>query len=220
MVKRSTGRVYLIAGGKWHTFESIVRAIFIDRGIAHPKVVYSGIANDENHDFFAWAKAACMHAGARSVVHAHSRMPARALKAYQNADIIFVSGGDVEIGMQGLTQRGWDNEFKKMYQAGTDFIGVSAGSIMLTNAWVRWPHNDEGVPRIFKCLGLAPVYCDTHDEPRWEELAILLELLRKPSCGYGLCSGSAGRAMGSRIVNIAGSITVVQRKAAAGKSRL
>ncbi len=79
-----------------------------------------------------------------------------------------------------MWRRGWrswrnldlTSYLRELAEQGKPFIGLSAGSIMLARSWVRWPDSDEeGSAEVFPCLGVAPVYCDTHDEEAgWEEL--------------------------------------------------
>ncbi len=64
---------------------------------------------------------------------------------------------------------------------------------MLAKAWVRWvdPRFDASA-ELFPCLGLAQVYCDTHDEEDgWEELQVLARLAPEGSVCYGIPSGAA-----------------------------
>jgi hypothetical protein len=80
----------------------------------------------------------------------------------------------------------------ELYCSGKLIFGLSAGSIMLTRSWVRW--NKASMPSVFRCLDLAPVFCDVHGESEsWEELKALLTLLPDSSVGYGIRAGSALR---------------------------
>ena len=108
--------------------------------------------------------------------------------------MIFVSGGDVEAGMRVLERTGFAPLLKELHQAGKPFIGLSAGSIMLAQSWVRWPDaDDDATAETFPCLGLAPLLCDTHAEKEdWEELKVLLKL-SGAAMGYGIPSGAALR---------------------------
>ena len=59
-------------------------------------------------------------------------------------------------------------------------------------AWIQWPNpHDDASAQLFPCLGLAPVYCDTHGEAaRWTELKALLARLPEGAEGFGIPSGS------------------------------
>jgi hypothetical protein len=107
------------------------------------------------------------------------------------ADGIFVSGGDVERGMTVLDRLDLSRHLRTLAAQGKPLIGLSAGSIMLARSWIRWGGaGDDASAEVFPCLGLAPLYCDTHDEESgWEELRALLRLLPVGSEGWGIPSG-------------------------------
>ena len=115
---------------------------------------------------------------------------ARALLA--DCDLVFMSGGDVEHGMNLLNERGVADELRALARAGKPFLGISAGSIMTCKHWVRFPGDDESKAEPFECLGIAPVHMDAHSESdNWPELRALVKLLAKKdadSIGYGVPS--------------------------------
>ena len=119
---------------------------------------------------------------------------AKARSLLQGADLIFISGGDVEAGMRVLERTGFDSLLMEMHQAGKPFIGASAGSIMLAQSWVRWTDAaDDSTAESFSCLNLVPLLCDTHAEKEdWEELKVLLKI-SGAAVGYGIPSGAALR---------------------------
>src|SRR5664280_2650056 len=112
----------------------------------------------------------------------------------ERSDLVFVSGGDVEAGMAHLERHGLIPLLQTLHGAGTPFGGLSAGSIMLSRCWVRWPDpDDDTTAELFSCLALAPVLCDCHAESDdWEELRALLELTGE-GIGYGIPAGGALR---------------------------
>jgi hypothetical protein len=72
------------------------------------------------------------------------------------------------------------------------FMGVSAGSIMLSKEWVRWrdPQDDSSV-ELLPCLGIVPLICDTHAEKdEWVELKTAIQLKGHGAAGYGITSGA------------------------------
>jgi peptidase E len=135
--------------------------------------------------------------GAAKVTHAlirplHSDIT-KAKEILQFADIIFISGGDVEYGIKVLKEKKMADFLFKLYTAGKPFFGVSAGSIMLGKEWVKWsdPDNADSA-ELFPCLGIAPVICDTHgEEDDFEELQAALRLEKIGTEGYGIVSGTA-----------------------------
>ena len=118
-----------------------------------------------------------------------------AVAVLESADVVFVSGGDVEAGMRALESRGMPPHLVRLYGSGRLFIGISAGSIMLARSWIRWgDSDDDGTAEAFPCLGCAPILCDTHGEGEaWEELKAMLRLTGAGSEGYGISAGAALR---------------------------
>ena len=188
--------VYLLAGGRGSNDPSpIFRAVLNDMGKKSPTIAYVGAASGDNADFLGRMEAMLKQAGDCRLVHASLSAPnadvKKARDILQSADAVFVSGGDVERGMQVLEEKGMLSIFPELYQLGKLFFGISAGSIMLAKEWVRWKNrDDDSTAELFPCLGLASVICDTHGEPEWEELKAALSLKPNGACGYGITSGT------------------------------
>lgn len=95
-----------------------------------------------------------------------------------DADVVFVSGGDVDAGMKVIEERGLAPFFRQLHAGGKIFEGVSAGSIMLGEHWVHFADDDDARGARFDCLGLVPSSFDAHDEKDgWRELHALARLL-------------------------------------------
>ena len=77
---------------------------------------------------------------------------------------------------------------RERFAAGTPFIGLSAGSIMLARKWIAWDNpDDDATARIFGCLGFVPLICDTHaEDDNWSELRAVLRLSDVGARGYGI----------------------------------
>jgi cyanophycinase-like exopeptidase len=172
-----------------------------------PVVAYVGAASDDDAGFRAMIGQEIERGGGRvrSVSLAKPRAQASAAKAVLEAcDLVFVSGGDVDHGMRVLRAKGMLPTFRALARAGRPMVGLSAGSIMLGRAWVRFPGEPEdaagtkrparsgrAAPKLFACLGLAPVYVDAHAEADgWDELRVLLALAaargEERPVGFGL----------------------------------
>jgi cyanophycinase-like exopeptidase len=210
--------VYLLAGGRWHNFETILREIFKQAGVRAPRIAYIGAANAEHQDFFTKTQEALLAAGADQVRHVRIGSPDWQ-KICQASDVIFVSGGDVAAGMEVLRRAKAVSVLRGLHQAGKIFIGVSAGSIILARQWLVWPdeHDEERV-LLFPCLGIADVLCDAHDEPEWAELKALLAHMPAKANGMGLRSGSAVAVYGKEVKVIAGKVDTVEIHKAQVKS--
>jgi peptidase E len=194
--------VYLLAGGRpanRKVNDVLVCAVFRESGKKSPSVGYVGTANDDDEGFFNRMAGMFRENGAGEIRHAllapDDADISEAKYVLRHADIVYISGGDVDTGMQKLKERRMVNFLHELYLEGKPFFGLSAGSIMLAKEWVRWRNpDDDTTAEVFPCLGLAPVICDTHDEEGgWEELKTLLMLEDDAATGYGVTTGTALR---------------------------
>jgi peptidase E len=192
--------IYLLAGGRPQnpkTLNSLLEAVYKESCKASPNIAYVGTANNDNKDFFLRMESILKAAGAARINHAFlcSTIPdlQQAKDILTSADIVYISGGDVDRGMQVLQERQMTSFLFGLYKTGKPFFGLSAGSIMLAKEWIRWNNpNDDASAEIFPCLNIAPVICDTHGEQdNWEELQALLKLKKQNVKGYGIVSGTA-----------------------------
>lgn len=192
--------VYLLAGGRprnSQTYESIIQAVFKESGKVSPTIAYVGTANGDDNGFFTRMAETYREAGAYRVNHALISPEKAELKKAQSilksADIVFISGGDVDRGMRVLREKDMIGFLSELFQGGKPFFGSSAGAIMLAKEWVRWlDPDDNSSTELFSCLGFAPVICDCHDEEGgWQELKTVLRLERGNVIGYGLVAGAA-----------------------------
>jgi peptidase E len=191
--------VFLLAGGRGSQRkkqETLLQRIYREFGIKSPAVAYTGTASGDDRSFFVFISQELTAAGAGKIVHAVIAPDGadlkKAQKILESADIIFVSGGDVEAGMEVLRAKNMVGFLDSLYRRGKPFFGISAGALMLAREWVRWPNpDDESSAELFPCLGYAPVICDAHDEQGgWQELQAALMLEKVGVKGYGLASGS------------------------------
>jgi len=158
-----------------------------------------GTASNDDEGFFNRLAGMFRENGAGEVKHAllasDNADISKAKTILRHSDMIYISGGDVDTGIQILKERRMVNFLAELYQEGKPFLGLSAGSIMLAKEWVRWRNaDDDTTAEIFPCLAFAPVLCDTHDEGGgWEELKRLLMLEKDSLTGYGIATGTALR---------------------------
>ena len=194
--------VYLLAGGpsSGAKLTEDLRAALAACGKSQPRVAYIGTANGEREAGFQRIYEALMAAGAACVtlvpILSEKATPEEAKRLLTEADVVFLSGGEVEDGMRGLEKFGLVDFLRGLYQNGTVFLGVSAGSIMLGQYWVHWDvEGDDSTARLFPCLGFVPFTFDAHGELEdWCELICALRLLGTGTTGYGLADGGFYRA--------------------------
>jgi cyanophycinase-like exopeptidase len=207
--------VFLLAGGRGRTRptpDPLIQAVYKNAGLSAPRVAYVGTANDDSPDFFQRMADYFKENGAAGVSHARMRRAGleitRARAMLEAADIVFISGGDVEYGMRVLKNMNMADFLSGLYAAGKPFFGVSAGSIMLGQTWVKWPEDEKSEAVLFPCLGIAPVTCDTHGEDDdFEELQTALTLAGEDASGYGIVSGTAIKVTPDGIVQAIGGPT-------------
>jgi dipeptidase E len=191
--------VYLFAGGRGKTIFSSFKEIGkIIQGLGeNPEVAIVGAASlKDNRLIYALmaflVKSNCK-CRVRRVAITHPKADIeKAKKILERADIIFMGGGDAEEGMKILKEKKMDGFLQELAQQGKLFLGVSAGTIMLSREWVRWQNpDDDATCENYHCLGLAQVICDTHAEgDDWIELKAALQLQREGAVGYGIPSGA------------------------------
>jgi peptidase E len=192
-----THPIHLVGGGPG-TFLALrkhFRAALAPLKSPKPLVAYVGTATNDNAGFFAMIKGGLGIGSARfqlARIASPRAAMSEARSLLEGADMVFVSGGDVDHGMKVLHERDMAKPIVKLAKAGKPMFGISAGSLMLARDWVRFPdENDEASAELFPCLGIAPVHVDAHSEgDGWSELRTLVRLLHargddKP-VGYGL----------------------------------
>lgn len=164
-------------------------------GVAKPLVAYVGVASNDNVGFMKMLSAAFLGTGARVRMAKLARKSANVANARAllgDADVVFMSGGDVDHGMRLLDERGVSDDLRKLAAAGKPFVGISAGSILLGQHWVRFPDDDDAKAEPFACLGIAPLSMDAHSEDDgWSELRVLVQQLARHGHepkGYGVPS--------------------------------
>lgn len=176
--------VYLMAGAGPGTGPRSFRfheELVVRTGKEKPLFAYVGAASGDARWFERVIKT--MVFGARSKC-AFVRLTDKSIRTSEaksmlgDADVIFVSGGDVEEGMRVIDDRGLAPYFRELHHGGKIFEAVSAGSIMLGEHWVRFENDDDEVGERFDCLGIVPMSFDAHDEKdNWTELRALARLM-------------------------------------------
>ncbi len=222
--------VYLLAGGRGagdKPMANIIREVRRETGTVLPNIAYIGAASQDNKAFFLFISAMFKKAGAGKVNHAvisHGKVNLNKFQdIIESSDAVFMSGGDVEAGIQVLKEKNMIDYLQNIYLTGKLFFGASAGSIMLAKEWIRWENpDDDSTAQIFPCLGLVPVICDTHaEDDDWQELKILLSMEKENSMGYGIPSKSCLKvfpdggveALGSTVYKFAKRLGKVEQQA-------
>jgi len=195
-VKRTRQKLHLVGGGPGSmlALRSHFKAALDAVGADEPLVAYVGVASNDNVGFQKMLTGALALTGARfrpvHIASARASIPV-ARQLLDDADLVFVSGGDVDHGMNVLKDRGILSHFRALCRQGKPMFGISAGSIMLAREWLRFPDDDDSKAEIFDCIGAVPFCVDAHSEDDdWSELRTLVALMNKRGdedpVGYGL----------------------------------
>jgi cyanophycinase-like exopeptidase len=115
---------------------------------------------------------------------ADAQSPAEARRIVEEADLIFLGGGDPTVGAKILRGAGADAWLRAARDRGAVLSGGSAGAILLGAFWAEWPEKPEGRPfdggELVACTGVVgDLVVDTHDEKDgWGELKLVHGMLR------------------------------------------
>jgi peptidase E len=199
MTKSKPADIFLIAGGMKSTNnKEILNGALALIKKKTPKVAYIGTASGDSKEFFLWIRQLFMASGAGNVtlVPIVRRFdPDKSRDILLSSDVVFISGGDVNLGMKYLRNRKLVTFLRELYDQGKFFWGVSAGAIMLCRNWMNWrdPDDDDTV-ELLDCLGFAPLLCDVHaEEDDWVEMKRLLGFFPQGTVGYGIPANGALR---------------------------
>lgn len=139
-------------------------------GKAKPVALYVGAASGDHRPFGTALVAVIGAAGAERVLWpklvGRPRDRSGMRVALAAVDFVFFGGGDVEQGMDVLREADLVADVRAAAQRGAVFAGMSAGSIMLGERWVRWPSATAGddEAETYECLGIVSCSLDTHGE--------------------------------------------------------
>jgi peptidase E len=168
-----------------------------------PVALYIGAASGDDRGFGAALAGLLKGAGIGKVLWpklsaGKKKDASGARAALDDADLVFVGGGDVEAGIQALRGADLVADLHAAAKRGVVFAGMSAGAIMLGERWIRWPREGAGddEAETYECLGIAPCSLDTHGEgDAWQETqsfaAVRARELGEKARAYGVPSGGA-----------------------------
>lgn len=186
--------LYLLAGGSFTNPKGMLP--YLSRAMNEcgegPKVAYIGTASGDNPIFFRMVKALLKQAGAGRVDMVRLAKDNADIKdarsVLDEADAIFISGGEVDDGMRWIEKHSLTAYLHELRSRGKLFFGLSAGSIMMGSYWVSWDDpKDDATAKLFDCLGFIETTFDTHAEDEdWKELKMALKLQGPGAKGYGI----------------------------------
>lgn len=150
--------------------ERVVKARTRDR----LKAAYVGASNGDDPDFYAIFIAAMEGVGVFDSRMIPSAVSEADLAFLNDADIILLAGGDVEVGWQTFLTNGLDKHIVRRYFEGATLIGISAGAVQLGLGY----------------LSVVPFIIGAHDEStNWKTTRELLRLSASDTRAIGLPTG-------------------------------
>ncbi len=166
--------------------DSLTERIRADLDSANPKAAYIGASNGDQPEFYDLFVAA-MESMAISNCRLVPSQPSREdISFLEEADLIVLSGGDVERGWQVFEQNALKELLPRLRYDGAVLIGVSAGAVQLGLGHL----SNAPQPKPLDMLRFAPFYIGAHDEGNdWFDLRALVNLSQSDARAIGLPAG-------------------------------
>jgi len=152
--------------------------------------VYIGASNGDQPEFYELFIAAMKNIDIPNCSKISSDFNAEDEKNIDNADIILLAGGDVEVGLNVLETTGMGQKIVEKYNQGTvTIIGVSTGAIQL--GWECLTGNEDK-KEIRNAIQIVPFIVDTGGNYflEWKNLKSMIETSKTMKRGIAIPSGS------------------------------
>ena len=155
----------------------------------NPKAAYVGASNNDQPDFYQLFKAGMEGIGIRDCRMIRSSFPAADAAFMEEADLILLSGGDVETGWNAFQQNGFGEALVRRYHERALLIGVSAGAVQL--GWGAARAGGDSSVGLLETFKLVPYIIGAHEENNgWKELISLVVEMKGALRGLGIPSGA------------------------------
>lgn len=166
--------------------DSLAERIRGDLESANPRAAYIGASNGDQPEFYDLFVAA-MESMEISDCRLVPSQPSREdISFLENANLIVLSGGDVERGWQVFEQNGLKELLPRKRFDGAILLGVSAGAVQLGLGHL----SNAAQPKPLDMFRFAPFYIGAHDEGNdWYDLRALVNLSQSDVRAIGLPAG-------------------------------
>lgn len=157
--------------------------------IPTPRAAYLGASNGDIPDFYSIFEAAMEGISVFETRMVPASPSAEEMAFLEEADLILLAGGDVELGWRAFEASGIREVVERRYYAGALLIGVSAGAVQAGLAGWRG-----GVPtareELIDTFKLLPYVVDAHaEENDWQALRAAVHLMGESVHGIGIPAG-------------------------------
>ena len=166
--------------------ESLAERIRADLDSAKPSAAYIGASNGDQPEFYDLFVAAMESMEISNCRLVPSQPSREDILFLEEADLIVLSGGDVERGWQVFEQNGLKELLPRLRYDGAILMGVSAGAVQLGLGHL----SNAPQPKPLDMFRFAPFYIGAHDEGNdWFDLRALVNLAQSDTRAIGLPAG-------------------------------
>jgi cyanophycinase len=165
---------------------SLVERIRADLSASNPKAAYIGASNGDQPEFYSLFVAAMEGMGISNCRMIPTKPSREDLLFMEEADLILLAGGDVELGWQVFEQNGLKDLIPRKRFDGVVLVGISAGAVQLGLGSL----SSAAQPKQISMFRFAPFYVGAHDEKNdWWDLRALVNLSPSDTRGIGIAAG-------------------------------
>jgi hypothetical protein len=166
--------------------DSLTERIRADLDSANPKAAYIGASNGDQPEFYTLFEAAMDSMAISNCRFVRSQPSHEDIAFLEDAELIVLSGGDVEQGWQVFAQNGLKELLPRKRFDGAVLLGVSAGAVQLGLGHL----SNAAQPKPLDMFRFAPFYIGAHDEGNdWFDMRALVNLSQADTRAIGLPAG-------------------------------
>src|ERR1041385_7293364 len=185
--------LYLLADSQlffWKSdSNSLAERVRADLDSNSPKAAYIGASNGDQPEFYSLFHAAMEIMSISDCRMVPSQPSTEDTAFLADADLIVLSGGDVERGWHVFEQNGIRELLPRLRYNGAVLIGVSAGAVQLGLGCL----SNAAQPKPLDLFHFAPFYIGAHDEENdWFDMRALVNLSQSDARGICLPAGGGG----------------------------
>jgi len=153
---------------------------------SNPRAAYVGASNGDQPEFYSLFQAAMEAMGISDCRSVPSQPSREDILFMEDAELIVLSGGDVERGWRTFEQNGLKELVARKRLDGAILMGVSAGAVQLGLGSL----SNSAQPKQIDMFRFAPFYIGAHDEENdWWDLRALANLSQVDTRAIGLPAG-------------------------------
>lgn len=166
---------------------SLAQRIRAEIDTTTPRAAYVGASNGDQQEFYSLFVAAMETMGVSDCRMVPSQPSREDTLFVEEADLILLAGGDVELGWRVFEQNGIKDLVLRRRYDGAILMGVSAGAVQLGLGFL----SNSAQPKELHTFRMAPFYVGAHDEGNdWWDLRALVNLSPSDVRAVGIPAGA------------------------------